>query len=82
MCNDDILCLFSGGHCVVDMSRVIPLKKQQGFLNMVARLLSALGPKAQLLLGRLFPVVLKMASGAAQLLKERDLVRDSGRHCI
>ena len=66
-----------GNRYVVDMSRVIPLRKQQGFLNMVAQLLSVLGPKAQPFLGRLFSVVLKVASGTTQLLEERHSVRSS-----
>ena len=67
-----------GSQYVVDMSRVVPLRKQQGFLNMLGQLLSVLGPKAQPLLGNLFSVLLKVASGATQLLEERHLVRGLG----
>ena len=59
----------------VDASCVIPLKKQQGFLNMFGHMISILGSKLESqMAGVLFPITLRLGSFCAQLLEQRDQV--------
>ena len=58
----------------VDASAVIPLKKQQGFLNMLGHMMSILGSKLEPQLSVLFPISVKLGSFCAELLRQRDQV--------
>ena len=58
----------------VDASCVIPLKKQQGFLNMFGQMISIVGSKLEPQMAVLFPITLKLGSFCAQLLEQRDQV--------
>ena len=69
------------GHCSVVMSRVIPLKKQQGFVTMLGQMLPTLGSKVTPFLGTLFSVLLKLGASCAQLLEQRALVSNHSNHC-
>ena len=53
---------------------VIPLKKQQGFLNMFGQMISILGSKLEPQMAVLFPITLRLGSFCAQLLEQRDNV--------
>ena len=57
-----------------DADCVIPLKKQQGFLNMFGQMISILGSKLEPQMSVLFPITLKLGSFCAQLLEQRDQV--------
>ena len=58
----------------VDASSVIPLKKQQGFLNMFGQMISILGSKLEPQMTVLFPITVRLGSFCAQLLEQRDQV--------
>ena len=58
----------------VDASSVIPLKKQQGFLNMFGQMASILGSKLEPQLAVMFPITIRLGSFCAQLLEQRDQV--------
>lgn len=69
------------GHCSVEISRVIPLKKQQGFVTMLGQMLPTLGSKVTPYLETVFSVLLKLGASCAQLLKQRALVSNHSNHC-
>jgi len=56
------------------MKRVIPLRKQQGFVNMLGQMLPSLGSKVKPFLVMLFSILLKLGASCAQLLEQRVLV--------
>ena len=58
----------------VDVSSIIPLKKQQGFLNMFGQMVSILGSKLETQLPVLFQITVRLGSFCAQLLEQRDQV--------
>ena len=58
----------------VDASCVIPLKKQQGFLNVFGQMISILGSKLESQLAVMFPIIVRLGSFCAQLLEQRDQV--------
>ena len=58
----------------VDAGCVIPLKKQQGFLNMFGQMITILGSKLEPQMVVLFPITLRLSSFCAQLLEQRDQV--------
>lgn len=58
----------------VDASCVIPLKKQQGFLNMFGQMISILGSKLEPQMAVLSPITVRLGSFCAQLLEQRDQV--------
>ena len=64
----------------VNASCVIPLKKQQGFLNMFGQMVSILGSKLEPQIAVLFPIALKLGSFCAQLLEQRDQVQLYVKH--
>jgi hypothetical protein len=61
----------------VDASCVVPLKKQQGFLNMFGQMTSVLGTKLEPQMAVLFPITLRLGSFCAQLLEQRDQVNET-----
>jgi len=64
------------------MKRVIPLRKQQGFFNMLGQMLPTLGSKVKPFLAMMFSVLLKLGASCAQLLEQRVLVSYHRNKCI
>ena len=60
---------------MVNPSCVIPLKKQQGFLNLFGQMISVVGSKVKNYLRVLFPILLNMGAACASLLEQRNEVR-------
>ncbi len=62
----------------VDPGHVIPLKRQQGFLNMVGQMITILGPKLLPHLPDVVTIVATLGAACAQLLENRHMVRREG----
>ena len=62
---------------MVDISRVIPLRKQHGFLSMLAQIISVLGPMVEPHLQTFFSLLLHLALSYGQILNQRHLVGPS-----
>ena len=58
----------------VDSSRAIPLKKQQGFVNMFGQMVVVMGVKISPYLDTLLSVLLRLAAMGADLLEQRSSV--------
>ena len=56
---------------MVDAGRVVPLRKQQGFLNMVGQLVSVLGPKLHPHLPRVLGLVVHLGAASDWMLQEQ-----------
>ena len=63
----------------VDVRHVIPLKKQQGFLNILGQMISMLGPALLPHLYTLLRIVMYLGNSCAQLLEQRSQVCLVGR---
>lgn len=58
----------------MDISRVIPLRKQHGFLSMLAQIISVLGPMVEPHLQTFFSLLLHLTHSYGQILNQRHLV--------
>lgn len=67
----------SSGAAVVDISRVIPLRKQHGFLSMLAQIISVLGPMVEPYLKTFFSLLLHLTHSYGQILSQRHEVGQS-----
>ena len=54
---------------------VIPLKKQQGFLNLLGQMIATVGPNIKHYLSDLFPIPLQLGAICTALLQQRSAVR-------
>jgi hypothetical protein len=61
-----------------DLSHVIPLKKQQGFLNMMGQMVTTLGPKLLPHLSRLLAIVTHLGAAASSMLDQKHQVTEGG----
>lgn len=61
--------------CDVSPSHVIPLKKQQGFLNLLGQMFMAVGQNMEHYLDTLFPILLNLATICTSLLDQRNEVQ-------
>ena len=57
-----------------DLSRVVPLKKQQGFLGMVSQILDKLGNLARSFLPSILQIILSLLSTCVFALEHREKV--------
>lgn len=62
------------GKSTSDLSHVIPLKKQQGFLNMAGQMITTLGPKLLPHLPRVVSIIIHLGTASSDLLDVRHLV--------
>ncbi len=60
--------------CSVSPDHVIPLKKQQGFLNLLGQMFTAVGQNIKHYLDHIFPILLNLATMCASLLDQRNKV--------
>ncbi len=59
----------------VSPGHVIPLKRQQGFLNLLRQMLTSVGQNMEHYLDQLFPILLNLATITSSLLDQRSEVQ-------
>ncbi len=65
----------SSTECAVNPGHVIPLKKQQGFLNLLGQMFSTVGQKMKPYLNVIFPILLNLGVSCTTLLSQRNEVQ-------
>ena len=74
-----LLCFFSEGErsmSVISLSKVVPLRKQLGFLNMFSQLIEVLGTQASQYLPQLLEILFYCLQICKDALEQRGKVRD------